>query len=128
MKRLSGIITILTIAISGYIGYTTNYTNKANATVTPPVLVYTDVPKPQGFNLNIDLNTNRVVANTQSKDINVDITKKDSIVYKYITKRIETPRYIRISEQPPVRKPVVRIPIPEIKTRTSVSSKAQLDI
>lgn len=128
MKRLSGIITILTIAISGYIGYTTNYTNKANATVTPSVLVYTDVPKPQGFNLNIDLNTNRVVANTQSKDINVDITKKDSIVYKYITKRIETLRYIRISEQPPVRKPVVRIPIPEIKTRTSVSSKVQLDI
>lgn len=124
MNKLSGIITILTIAISGYIGFTTNYTNIAKAE-NVPIVRYTDIPKPLGFNLSIDLNSNSVVANTQSQGINVDITKKDSIVYKYLTKTVEKKKYIRISEQPPVRKPVVRIPIPDF--RASVSSITHRD-
>lgn len=124
MTKLSGIITILTVIISGYIGFTTNYTNTAKAE-NIPIVRYIETPKPQGFSLNIDLNHNSVVANTQSQGVNVDITKKDSIVYKYITKTVEKPKYIRISEQPPVRKPVVRIPIPDF--RASVSSITHQD-
>lgn len=76
MKRINGIITILTIAISGYIGYSTNFVNTATATAVPAEnkIILPELPK-TGFNLNIDMNTGKVVANA-SQNIRVDIQKK----------------------------------------------------
>lgn len=128
MKRLSGIITIFVMLLSGYIGYVTNYTN--TSTASPPVVKYYPEPKPYGFDLNIDLNHGRVVANAQS-DIKVNVTRKDSIIYKVIPKVIEKTKIVRVSEQPPVRKKnsVVRIPISQPnKIRVGVSNNTQRDV
>lgn len=100
MKRINGIITILTIAISGYIGYSTNFVNTATATAVPveSKIILPELPK-TGFNLNIDMNTGKVVANA-SQDIHVDIQKKDSIVTRWKTKIVKEPIYIRVKELP----------------------------
>lgn len=126
-NRLNAIITIIVIALSGYIGFMTNYVNSTKATNSPP-LVITDVPKPTGFSFNIDLNSNKVVANTLPKSgISVDITKRDSIVY--VPKYVNKIKLVRVTEQPPVRrkKSVVRIPMSEQKIRVGVSNNTQRD-
>ena len=100
MKRINGIITILTIAISGYIGYSTNFVNTATATAIPveSKVILPELPK-TGFNLNIDMNTGKVVANA-SQDVYVDIQKKDSIITRWKTKIVEKPVFIRVRELP----------------------------
>lgn len=100
MKRINGIITILTIAISGYIGYSTNFVNTATATAVPveSKIILPELPK-TGFNLNIDMNTGKVVANA-SQDVYVDIQKKDSIITRWKTKIVEKPVFIRVRELP----------------------------
>lgn len=119
MKRINGIITILTIAISGYIGYSTNFVNTATATAIPveKQVILPELPK-TGFNLNIDMNTGKVVANA-SQDIHVDIQKKDSIVTRWKTKIVKKPIYIRVKELP-------RWAMPK-KERTVVSSFVKTD-
>lgn len=102
MKRINGIITILTIAISGYIGYSTNFVNTATATAVPveSKIILPELPK-TGFNLDIDMNTGKVVANT-SQNIRVDIQKKDSIITRWRTSIVEKPvyKYVRVREIP----------------------------
>lgn len=119
MKRVNGIITILTIAISGYIGYSTNFVNTATATAIPveKQVILPELPK-TGFNLNIDMNTGKVVANA-SQDIHVDIQKKDSIVTRWKTKIVKKPIYIRVKELP-------RWAMPK-EERTVVSSFVKTD-
>lgn len=119
MKRINGIITILTIAISGYIGYSTNFVNTATATAIPveKQVILPELPK-TGFNLNIDMNTGKVVANA-SQDIHVDIQKKDSIVTRWKTKIVKKPIYIRVKELP-------RWAMPK-EERTVVSSFVKTD-
>lgn len=119
MKRINGIITILTIAISGYIGYSTNFVNTATATAIPveKQVILPELPK-TGFNLNIDMNTGKVVANA-SQDIHVDIQKKDSIVTRWKTKIVKKPIYIRVKELP-------RWAMPK-EERTIVSSFVKTD-
>lgn len=103
MKKHFGIITILTIAISGWIGYSTNFTTEVKANDNPIIFAYTDIPKPTGFNLFIDLNKNEVVANTSDK-INVDIKKKDSIVYQTKIKYVKVPESTKNITYDDVRK------------------------
>lgn len=119
MKRINGIITILTIAISGYIGYSTNFVNTTTATAIPveKQVILPELPK-TGFNLNIDMNTGKVVANA-SQDIHVDIQKKDSIVTRWKTKIVKKPIYIRVKELP-------RWAMPK-EERTVVSSFVKTD-
>lgn len=119
MKHINGIITILTIAISGYIGYSTNFVNTATATTIPveKQVILPELPK-TGFNLNIDMNTGKVVANA-SQDIHVDIQKKDSIVTRWKTKIVKKPIYIRVKELP-------RWAMPK-EERTVVSSFVKTD-
>lgn len=119
MKRINGIITILTIAISGYIGYSTNFVNTATATAIPveKQVILPELPK-TGFNLNINMNTGKVVANA-SQDIHVDIQKKDSIVTRWKTKIVKKPIYIRVKELP-------RWAMPK-EERTVVSSFVKTD-
>lgn len=116
MKRINGIITILTIAISGYIGYSTNFVNTATATAIPveSKVILPELPK-TGFNLNIDMNTGKVVANA-SQDVYVDIQKKDSIITRWKTRIVEKPVFIRVRELPRVK-----------KERTFVSSFVKTD-
>ena len=104
MKRINGIITILTIAISGYIGYSTNFVNTATATAVPveSKIILPELPK-TGFNLDINMNTGKVVANA-SQNIRVDIQKKDSIITRWKTKIVEKPVYIRVRELPRLKK------------------------
>lgn len=116
MKRINGIITILTIAISGYIGYSTNFVNTATATAIPveSKVILPELPK-TGFNLNIDMNTGKVVANA-SRDVYIDIQKKDSIITRWKTRIVEKPVFIRVRELPRVK-----------RERTFVSSFVKTD-
>lgn len=129
MKRYKGIITILTIAICGYIGYSTNYVNTVNA--GPPTTVKViEVPKivDKGFNMNIDLNSGKVVANA-SQDISVSIQKKDSIITRWKTKVICKTKYQPVIMLPGIKQEktfvsrFAKIP----NNRISVSDNTQRD-
>ena len=101
------ILTLLTLAMmgfGGYVGYTTNYVNTATAhEVNLPRLI--DVPRTQGFNLDINLNNGLVTCNSQEQDVNVNIQRKDSIVYrtrvvtKEVIKHIERRHHFPLREQ-----------------------------
>lgn len=127
MKRYQGIITILTITLCGFIGYNTNYIN--TATAGPPTTIKViEIPKviDNGFDMKINMNTGEVVANA-SKDINVDIHKKDSIITRWKTKVICKTKYQQVIKYPGLkqRKTVVSnlAKIPE--NRISVSDNTQ---
>ena len=90
------------MGFGGYVGYTTNYVNTTTANeVTIPRFV--DIPRTQGFNLDINLNNGHVTCNNQEQDIKVNIERKDSIVYKtrVVTKYVTVPTKVR--EMPPLR-------------------------
>ena len=77
------------MGFGGYVGYSTNYVETATANeVTIPRFV--DVPRTQGFNLDINLNNGLVTCNSQEQDVNVKIERKDSIIYKtrFVTKEV----------------------------------------
>lgn len=77
------------MGFGGYIGYSTNYVETTTANeVTIPRFV--DVPRTQGFNLDINLNNGLVTCNSQEQDVNVKIERKDSIIYKtrFVTKEV----------------------------------------
>ena len=89
MKKTLVLLTLAMMGFGGYVGYSTNYVETATANeVTIPRFV--DVPRTQGFNLDINLNNGLVTCNSQEQDVNVKIERKDSIIYKtrFVTKEV----------------------------------------
>ena len=90
------------MGFGGFIGYSTNYveTATANEVIVPR---FVDVPRTQGFNLDINLNNGHVTCNSQEQDIKVNIERKDSIIYRtrVVTKEIIKP--VKVREMPPMR-------------------------
>lgn len=98
--KTNTIITILVILAGAIIGYKTNYTNNTLTAAPSPIIKFVKPPiLSDGFNLNIDMNSGKVVANA-SKDISVQIQRKDSIVTRWKTKIVEKPTIIRVKETP----------------------------
>ena len=99
------ILTLLTLAMmgfGGYVGYTTNYVNTATAhEVNLPRLI--DVPRTQGFNLDINLNNGFVTCNSQEQDVNVNIQRKDSIIYRTRVVTKEVTKHVKVREMPSMR-------------------------
>jgi hypothetical protein len=99
------ILTLLTLAMmgfGGYVGYTTNYVNTATAhEVNLPRLI--DVPRTQGFNLDINLNNGTVTCNNQEQDVNVNIQRKDSIIYRTRVITKEVTKHVKVREMPSMR-------------------------
>lgn len=90
------------MGFGGYIGYTTNYVNTTTANeVTIPRFV--DVPRTNGFNLDINLNNGTVTCNNQEQNINVRIERKDSIIYRTRVVTKEITKYVKVKELPPMR-------------------------
>lgn len=94
------------MGFGGYVGYTTNYVNTATANeVKLPRLI--DVPRTQGFNLDINLNNGTVTCNNQEQDVNVNIQRKDSIIYKtrVVTRNVvhEITKHVKVRELPSMR-------------------------
>ena len=102
MKKTLVLLTLAMMGFGGYIGYTTNYVNTATANeVTIPRFV--DIPRTQGFNLDINLNNGTVTCNNQEQDVKVNIERKDSIIYRtrFVTKEIT--KHVKVREMPPMR-------------------------
>ena len=99
------ILTLLTLAMmgfGGYVGYTTNYVNTATAhEVNLPRLI--DVPRTQGFNLDINLNNGHVTCNSQEQDVKVNIERKDSIIYRTRVVTREVTKHVKVREMPSMR-------------------------
>lgn len=102
MKKTLVLLTLAMMGFGGYIGYTTNYVNTATANeVTIPRFV--DIPRTQGFNLDINLNNGYVTCNSQEQDVKINIERKDSIIYRtrFVTKEIT--KHVKVREMPPMR-------------------------
>lgn len=104
MKKTLVLLTLAMMGFGGYIGYTTNYVNTTTANeVTIPRFV--DVPRTNGFNLDINLNNGTVTCNNQEQNVNVRIERKDSIVYrtrvvtKEVIKHVERRHHFPLREQ-----------------------------
>ena len=96
------LLTLTMMGFGGYVGYTTNYVNTATANeVKLPRLI--DVPRTQGFNLDINLNNGLVTCNSQEQGVKVNIERKDSIIYRtrFVTKEIT--KHVKVREMPPMR-------------------------
>ena len=90
------------MGFGGYVGYTTNYVNTATAhEVNLPRLI--DVPRTQGFNLDINLNNGTVTCNNQEQDVNVNIQRKDSIIYRTRVVTKEVTKHVKVRELPSMR-------------------------
>ena len=90
------------MGFGGYVGYTTNYVNTATAhEVNLPRLI--NVPRTQGFNLDINLNNGLVTYNSQEQDIKVNIERKDSIIYRTRVVTKEITKYVKVRELPAMR-------------------------
>ena len=105
-RKILAIATLFMMGFGGYIGYTTNYVNTATANeVIVPRFV--DIPRTQGFNLDINLNNGTVTCNSQEQDVNINVQRKDSIVYKtrVVTRNVvhEITKHVKVREMPPMR-------------------------
>ena len=102
MKRNLILLTLSMLGFGGYIGYTTNYVNTATANEVKPIIL-NELPRTQGFNFDINLNNGHVTCNSQEQNINVNIERKDSIVYltRVVTKEIT--KHVKVREIPPLR-------------------------
>lgn len=104
-KRITFLSTLAMLAFGGYVGFITNYTNTATATETV-VPRFIDVPR-SNSDLYIDINLNKnaiaVKGNSPEQNINVEIQKKDSIIYLTSVVEKEVPKYIRVREMPPIK-------------------------
>ena len=90
------------MGFGGYVGYTTNYVNTATANeVKLPRLI--DVPRTQGFNLDINLNNGIVTCNSQEQDVSVKIERKDSIIYRTRVVTREVTKHVKVREVPALR-------------------------
>lgn len=100
MKRFEGILTLAMLVLGGYIGYVNDITNTATANETLIIPRFTDVPRTKtGFDLNIDLNSNKVVV-SQDENFSVNIQKKDSIIYVPSVVEKIVPYYVKVREMP----------------------------
>lgn len=104
-KKPTVLFTLAMLAFGGYVGFVTNYTNTATAHeyVIPK---FTDIPRTKDFNINIDLNNNAIKLDGQSnpeQNINVEIKKKDSIIYLTSIVEKKVPKYIKVRELPSVK-------------------------
>lgn len=102
-QRILILATLAMMGFGGYIGYSTNYVEPATAhEVTIPRFV--DIPRTQGFNLDINLNKNTVAYNSTEQGVNVNIERKDSIVYrtrvvtKTVIKNVERRQHFPLRE------------------------------
>ena len=102
MKRNLVLMTLFMLGFGGYIGYTTNYVNTAtaNEVITPRIV---DIPRTQGFNLDINLNNGLVTCNSQEQDVNVKIERKDSIIYRTRVVTREVAKHVKVRELPSMR-------------------------
>lgn len=103
MKKTLVLLTLAMMGFGGYIGYSTNYVETATANeVTIPRFV--DVPRTQGFNLDINLNNGLVTCDSQEQDIKVNIERKDSIIYRTRVVTKEVVKHVRgLREVPSLR-------------------------
>ena len=102
MKKTLALLTLAMMGFGGYVGYSTNYIETATANeVTIPRFV--DIPRTQGFNLDINLNNGSVKCNSQEQDIEINIERKDSIVYRTRFVTNEVTKYVKVRELPPMR-------------------------
>ena len=96
------LLTLAMMGFGGYVGYTTNYVNTATANeVKLPRLI--DVPRTQGFNLDINLNNGHVTCNSQEQDVKVNIERKDSIIYRTRVVTREITKHVKVREIPSMR-------------------------
>jgi hypothetical protein len=96
------LLTLAMMGFGGYVGYTTNYVNTATANdVKLPRLI--DVPRTQGFNLDINLNNGHVTCNSQEQDVKVNIERKDSIIYRTRVVTREVTKHVKVRELPSMR-------------------------
>ena len=102
MKKTLVLLPLAMMGFGGYIGYTTKYVNTATANeVIIPRFV--DVPRTNGFNLDINLNNGTVTCNNQEQNINVRIERKDSIIYRTRVVTREVTKHVKVRELPPMR-------------------------
>ena len=102
MKKTLVLLTLAMMGFGGYVGYSTNYVETATANeVTIPRFV--DVPRTQGFNLDINLNNGVVTCDSQEQDIKVNIERKDSIIYRTRVVTKEITKHVKVREMPPMR-------------------------
>ena len=102
MKKTLVLLTLAMMGFGGYVGYTTNYVNTATANeVTIPRFV--DIPRTQGFNLDINLNNGLVTCNSQEQDVNVNVQRKDSIIYRTRVVTKEVTKHVKVREIPSMR-------------------------
>lgn len=102
MKKTLVLLTLAMMGFGGYVGYTTNYVESATANeVTIPRFV--DIPRTQGFNLDINLNNGHVTCNSQEQGVKVNIERKDSIVYQTRVVTKEIIKHVKVREMPPMR-------------------------
>ena len=96
MKRLEMLSAMLLLFICGFIGYSTNYvdTARAEAPIIPKIV---EVPK---TTFNLDFNNEQLSADSKGS-IQVNIVKKDSIIYR--TKYVEVEKPYIVRETMPVR-------------------------
>lgn len=107
MKTFSNILALFMLFVSCVIGYNTGIpAANANESPSPVIPRFVDIPRTTntGFDLNIDLNSGKIVANNSDNQINVAIQKKDSIVYKYRTSIVKEVEYVKVRELPAVKK------------------------
>lgn len=102
MKKNLVLLTLAMMGFGGYIGYTTNYVNTATANEVT-IQRFVDVPRTNGFNLDINLNNGTVTCNNQEQDINVRIERKDSIIYRTRVVTREVTKHVKVRELPPMR-------------------------
>ena len=101
-NKILVLLTLAMMGFGGYVGYTTNYVNTATANeVKLPRLI--DVPRTQGFNLDINLNNGHVTCNSQEQDVKVNIERKDSIIYRTRVVTREVTKHIKVRELPSMR-------------------------
>lgn len=96
MKRLEMLSAILLLFICGFIGYSTNYVDTTRAE-TPIIPKIVEVPK---TTFNLDFNNEQLSADSKGS-IQVNIVKKDSIIYR--TKYVEVEKPYIVRETMPVR-------------------------
>ena len=98
MKKGIVLLTLSMLCFGGFVGYTTNYTNIAVA--SPPTIPrFVDVPRTNGFDLNINLNKQTVTYSEAEQGVNVIIQREDSIVY--VPQIKEVTKYVKVREIPP---------------------------
>ena len=106
MKRLEVLSAIFLLLICGFIGYSTNYvdTARAEAPIIPKIV---EVPK---TTFTLDFNNSQLSADSNGS-VEVNIVRKDSIIYR--TKYIEVEKPCVVRETMPVRYKFNGLPMPD---------------